>query len=84
MSQMLNTPVPGDIVIRPDHDMTGLRRNVVFVATIWPNAEVLGGPYQSYGYALRQAREFAGKRRVQLWREHSFDAERSQLENVSE
>ena len=81
---MLNTPLPGDFVIRPLDEERGLRRVVVFIVTVWPTLEVIGGPYQSYGYAHRQAKAMVAKRGVQLWREHSSDRDKQLLENVSE
>lgn len=81
---LLNTPLPGDLVIRPQQDEAGMRRATVFVLAIWPHLEVVGGPYQSYGYARRQASAVAAKRRVQIWRDYSMDPERSALENVSD
>ena len=84
MTSVLNTPLPGDLVIRPLMDETGLRRRIVFVLTVWPHMETMGGPYQSYGYARRQAAVAADKRQVQIWREYSINGERPQLENVTE
>lgn len=81
---MLNTPLPGDLVIRPERDQAAMRQVIVFVVGIWPQMDVIGGPYQSYGYAKLQAKAVAAKRGVQVWREYSMDPERSALENVSE
>ena len=74
-----DSPLPGDLVIRQQEDRTGVRPLAVFVVTVWPHNEVSGGPYLSYGYALRQARQLATQRRVEIWREHA-----SGLQNVTE
>jgi len=65
-----DSPLPGDLVIREQDDRTGVRPLSVFVVTVWPQTETSAGPYLSYGYALRQARQLALPRRVQVWREH--------------
>ena len=74
-----DSPLPGDLVIREQEDRSGVRPLSVFVVTVWPQNETSAGPYLSYSYALRQARQLAGQRRVQVWREHSPG-----LQNVSE
>lgn len=84
MSRALDTPLPGDLVIRPQRDDAGMRRGIIFMVATWPHLETIAGPYQSYGYARLQTRAIEAKRGVQVWREHSMDPERSQLEKVSE
>jgi hypothetical protein len=74
-----DSPLPGDLVIKEQEDRTGVRPLSVFVVTVWPQAEASAGPYLSYGYALRQARQLAMQRRVLVWREHA-----SGLQDVSE
>jgi hypothetical protein len=74
-----DSPLPGDLVIRQQEDRTGVRPLAVFVVTVWPQSETSAGPYLSYGYALRQARQLAHQRRVEVWHEHV-----SGLQNVSE
>lgn len=75
-------PLPGDLVISAEP--SGNRLQVaVFTIAVWPGNDLVAGPYQSYGYALRQGRELALKRSVQLWRDHSSDRQRPELENVT-
>lgn len=79
-----NSPLPGDLVIRQALDRSLVRPIVVFVITLWPTADVMAGPYQSYGYALEKARQIALQRQLYVWRDYSSDPEKPQLENVSE
>jgi hypothetical protein len=81
-----DTPLPGDIVIRCREDGTSLRKNDTFVLTRWPDTDtVYGGPYQSYGYALRQARSMIGAADGRVWRDHTRQGEpERRLEDVTE
>ena len=74
-----DSPLPGDLVIREQDDRTGVRPLSVFVVAVWPQTDTSAGPYLSYGYALRQARQLALQRRVHVWREHV-----SGLQNVTD
>ena len=65
-----DSPLPGDLVIREEEERTGVRPLAVFIVTVWPQTERSAGPYLSYGYAHRQAREIAAQRNVRVWREH--------------
>ena len=79
--RMLGVPLPGDLVIRQRKHRTGARMHVVFVITRWPDADtVLGGPYQSYGYALRQARGIVTDGERQIWRDHADPDQHEALE----
>ena len=60
-------PLPGDLVIRPEIDQSGVRSQTVFTVSHWPSTDVYAGPYQSYGYAVRKAREYALKDRARVW-----------------
>ena len=54
----VDKPLPGDLVIRPRADQTESHPRTIFVITSWPDADrIVAGPYQSFGYALRQARD---------------------------
>ena len=66
-----DSPLPGDLIISEQEDRSGVRPLSVFVVAVWPQNETSAGPYLSYSYALRQARQLATQRRVQVWREHS-------------
>jgi hypothetical protein len=79
-----DTPLPGDIVISQRQEHTGVRRVTVFVLTSWPQTDAMvGGPYQSYGYALRQAQTLASGKRARVWRDHSAGGDGNALEEVS-
>jgi hypothetical protein len=77
-------PLPGDLVIRARREAARLVSHDTFVVTTWPDVEaVVGGPYQSYGYALVQARRLVSDReRVLVWRDHAKPGEPEQLEEV--
>jgi hypothetical protein len=56
----------------------------VFVLTSWPQTDAMvGGPYQSYGYALLQAQTLASGKRARVWRDHSSGGDGHALEDVS-
>ena len=78
-------PLPGDLVIRPRHDGAGPYASIVFVITQWPDADaVVAGPYQSFGYALRQARSLSADwRHPMIWRDHATPGQPERLEDVS-
>lgn len=77
-------PLPGDLVIRSREDRTTLRVLDVWVITHWPDTEtVVAGPYQSYGYALQQARRLVRDHSEQIWRDHARHGQSEQLEHVS-
>ena len=80
----LDKPLPGDLVIRGREDRTSVRMLEVWVITHWPDAETLvAGPYQSYGYALQQARRLVRDRSEQIWRDHARSGHSEQLELVT-
>ena len=80
----LDKPLPGDLVIRTREDRTTVRTLSVWVITHWPDAETLvAGPYQSYGYALQQARRLVRDRSEQIWRDHARIGTPEQLELVT-
>ena len=77
-------PLPGDLVIREQEDRSGLLVRTVWVITSWPDADqTIAGPYQSYGYALRQARGRLKDRSEQIWRNHGGTLGPERLENVT-
>lgn len=77
-------PLPGDIVISQREEHTGVRRVTVFVLTSWPQTDAqVGGPYQSYSYALLQARSLAAGKQARVWRDHSTHGDGHALEDVS-
>ena len=77
-------PLPGDLVIRCREDRTTLRTLDVRVITHWPDAEtIVAGPYQSYGYALQQAKRLVRDPSEQIWRDHARFGAGEQLEPVS-
>ena len=77
-------PLPGDLVIRPRHDRTGPLALTVYVITAWPDAErVIGGPYQSFSYALTRARLTLRDPSEHIWRDHAVAHEAEQLEDVT-
>lgn len=70
----VHEPLPGDLVIARRAGATPRRLGTaLFVFTLWPSDEIFGGPYQSYGYALRQATTVAIARRVSVWRNHAHE-----------
>jgi hypothetical protein len=78
-------PLPGDCVIRRREDHTGIRRVDVWVLTGWPDTEtVIGGPYQSYGYALLQAHHRFRGLGERIWRDHARAGTREELEMVGD
>lgn len=79
-----DNPLPGDIVISQREEHTGVRRVPVFVLTSWPQTDAqIGGPYQSYSYALLQARDLAAAKQARVWRDHCTRGDGHALEDVS-
>jgi hypothetical protein len=79
----VDAPLPGDLVLRRHHDETRLRRAEVFVITHWPDADtIVAGPYQSYGYALRQAQGMLRDRSERIWYDHASPGRPEQLEQI--
>jgi hypothetical protein len=77
-------PLPGDLVIRPRADRTGLLSTTVFVITVWPDAErVVAGPYQTFSYAVSRARLRLTDPSEHIWRDHASANEAEQLEDVT-
>jgi hypothetical protein len=72
MRSVKDSPLPGDLIIRAEEER-GLARHVTFQVTVWPDNDLAWGPYQSYGYAARQARALAARRQVHVWRELAVD-----------
>ena len=80
----VDKPLPGDLVIRPRADQTESHPRTIFVITSWPDADrIVAGPYQSFGYALRQARERQGDPSKYIWRDISRHGEPERLEDVT-
>jgi hypothetical protein len=80
----IDKPLPGDLVIRGRHDRTGPLVVTVYVITEWPDAErVIGGPYQSFSYALTRARLRSRDPSEHIWRDHAAANEAEQLEDVT-
>jgi hypothetical protein len=76
-------PLPGDLVLRARKDVTTMRQVDVWIITHWPDADTpTAGPYQSYAYALEQARRMVRDRSEQIWRDHARVGEAEQLEHV--
>jgi hypothetical protein len=76
-------PLPGDIVIKCRQERTGVRLMDTWIVTRWPHPHaVIGGPYQSYGYALRQARAMGRDPDEWIWRDHARAGDPEQLELV--
>jgi hypothetical protein len=81
--RVLDQPLPGDLVIRCRED-SALRRVIdVWVITPWPSDDVIGGPYQSYTYALQQARGRIRDRSSRIWRDLARAGNPEKLELVS-
>jgi hypothetical protein len=79
----VDAPLPGDLVIRCRRDESVLRRGEVFVITHWPESDtIVAGPYQSYGYALRQAHGMLKDRSERIWYDHARSGRPEQLEQV--
>jgi hypothetical protein len=79
----VDAPLPGDLVIRCRRDEFILRRGDVFLITHWPDADIIvAGPYQSYGYALRQAQGMLKDRSERIWYDHAPPGRPEQLEQV--
>ena len=80
----VDKPLPGDLVIRRRLDGRSLRDPDVYVLTHWPDTEtVVAGPYQSLGYALRQAQERRTDRSIYVWRDHATGNGSEELEDVT-
>jgi hypothetical protein len=77
---MIESPLPGDLVICP---RPAPRATSCYALAVWPDLEQVGTVYQSYGYALLQAREQARAKSVSVWRNHSLDSQKTALENVT-
>ena len=82
--RVFDKPLPGDLVIRTRQDYSPLQRSTdVFVITHWPDAEtIVAGPYQSYAYALQQAKHLLKDRSEVIWYDHARSGEAEQLEQV--
>lgn len=79
-----NKPLPGDLVIRSREERSSVRNVDVWIITYWPDAETtVAGPYQSYAYALQQAKRLVRDRSEQIWRDHAPPGEPEQLEHVA-
>jgi hypothetical protein len=77
-------PLPGDLVVRCRDDRSGPLMRAVWVITIWPEPEAaIAGPYQSIGYAVRQARAMLKDQSEQIWLDHARANEPEQLEDVT-
>ena len=77
-------PLPGDLVIRRREDPTARPSRDVFIITIWPDIErLIGGPYQSYSYAVQQARGRLTDRSLLVWLNHAAPNEPEELEDVT-
>jgi hypothetical protein len=78
-----NQPLPGDLVIRQREERIVVRSVDVWVITHWPDTDTLvAGPYQSYGYALQQAKRLVRDHSEQIWRDHARCGQAEQLEHV--
>lgn len=76
-------PLPGDLVIRARTDADGPRVIDLYVITQWPDAEkVIGGPYQSLWYSLRQAERIAKDLSIRIWHDHAKPGLPEQLEQI--
>jgi hypothetical protein len=76
-------PLPGDLVIRCRQERFHVRAVDVWIITHWPDNEtIVAGPYQSYGYALQQAKRLVHDRSVQIWRDHARSGQPEQLEHI--
>lgn len=82
-SVRVDAPLPGDLVIRLRPGESVIRRGDVFVITHWPDTDtIVAGPYQSYGYALRQAQGMLKDRSERIWYDHAPPGRPEQLEQV--
>ena len=80
----VDQPLPGDLVIRARVEHVGPLAQRVFVVMHWPASDrVIAGPYQSFGYALRQAAALVKDQSVYVWRDHAGPDEPEQLEDVT-
>ena len=77
---MIESPLPGDLVICPQ---SVPRAESCFAVAVWPDLDHVGTAYQSYAYALLQARAQARVKAVAVWRNHTLDSQKTALENVS-
>jgi hypothetical protein len=80
----LDKPLPGDLVIRCREERSTFRTIDVWVITHWPDPDtVVAGPYQSYAYALSQARRLVRDKSEQIWRDHAPPGRPEQLELIT-
>jgi hypothetical protein len=77
---MTESPLPGDLVICP---RPAPRAASCYGVAVWPDLETVGTLYQTYGYALQQARAQARVEAVAVWRDHAPDSQKPSLENVT-
>ena len=76
-------PLPGDLVIRCRQERLHVRAIEVWIITHWPDTDtIVAGPYQSYAYALQQARRLVRDRSEQIWRDHARTGDTELLEHV--
>lgn len=78
-------PLPGDwsFAANKTHH-AGVRRDV-WIITHWPDPDtVVAGRYQSFPYALQQARRLVRDRSRQIWRDHARPGHPEQPEHVAE
>jgi hypothetical protein len=77
-------PLPGDLVIRRV-PAKGLRADATYVIIHWPDTDTItAGPYQSYSYALRQARLLVRHPSERIWRDHAAPGQPEALEQVGD
>lgn len=82
-SVRVDSPLPGDLVIRRQADPSRVGRGEIFVITCWPDPETVeAGPYQSYGYALRQAHGLLKDPSERIWYDHARAGQPEALEQV--
>jgi hypothetical protein len=79
-------PLPGDLIIRRrEEPHPVLQRSVtVWIVTHWPDADtIVAGPYQSFNYALDQARRVRRDRSEFIWQDHAKPGTPEQLTHVN-
>ena len=70
-------------MIRSRSDASGFRLHDVWVITQWPDSDtVMGGPYQSLGYSVRQAQALAKDASIRIWRDHARPGHPEALEQI--
>ena len=80
MHSLSPSPLPGDLVICPQ---PAPHVAWCYALAVWPHLERTGRAFPTYEDALLRARQHARAHTLAVWRNHSPDAQKPALENVT-